>query len=79
MVSVNEGIDLDCVVTELKPMSRDERETMVENQLQRYHKALTRNDNNAFLGNQMAILMDKQDATTPLYLTAAVEELVRTQ
>lgn len=52
-----------------------ERVELVELSLARYHKKLTKDDKDSFLGNQMAMLMEKEEAGSPLYLIAAVEEL----
>ena len=50
---------------------REQREQLVRQKLDLYHKVLVSNEK----GDQMALVMEKEQATTPLYLTAVVEEL----
>lgn len=60
---------------EVPMLAGDERIELVVESLAKYHKKLTVNDDDKFLGNQMELLMSKEESGSPLFLIAAVEEL----
>eukprot|EP00808_Paulinella_micropora_P012336 g986.t1 len=58
-------------------LSQTEQTQLVSQYLARYHKKLTQNDSDKFLGNQMALLLAKEQAISPLYLVLACDALRR--
>lgn len=52
----------------MQPLLAEERSQLVSTLLARYHKQLTNDESNSFLGNQMALLMAKEMANSPLYV-----------
>lgn len=61
---------------QLLPLSEEDSKDLVRIFLKTFHKKLCEDDGNYLLGNQMEILMDKEEANLPLYLLAAASELV---
>ena len=50
----------------LKPLPQDEAKALVRAFLDTYHKKLCEDESNGLLGDQMAVLMSKEEADTPL-------------
>ncbi|EGD73562.1 hypothetical protein PTSG_05269 [Salpingoeca rosetta] len=61
---------------ELGLLAEEEAKTLVRTFLDTYHKKLCEDASNRLLGDQMKMLMEKQEARLPLYLLAAAAELV---
>eukprot|EP00045_Choanoeca_perplexa_P017800 m.267119 g.267119 ORF g.267119 m.267119 type:complete len:1900 (+) comp17636_c0_seq2:61-5760(+) len=60
----------------LQPLPKEEAKALVRAFLDTYHKKLCEDASNGLLGDQMAVLMSKEEADTPLYLLSAAAELV---
>eukprot|EP00052_Salpingoeca_macrocollata_P020307 m.170390 g.170390 ORF g.170390 m.170390 type:complete len:1854 (-) comp21223_c1_seq1:109-5670(-) len=60
---------------EVPLLDNEERVALVDEYLAQYHKKLTKDSKDSFLGNQMELLMSKEESGSPLFLVAAVEEL----
>eukprot|EP00051_Salpingoeca_urceolata_P011054 m.135968 g.135968 ORF g.135968 m.135968 type:complete len:1880 (+) comp16965_c1_seq4:890-6529(+) len=60
----------------LPPLTVDDAKQLVRSALDVYHKKLSEDPSDPRLGDQMALLMDKAASNQPLYLLAALTELV---
>eukprot|EP00457_Paulinella_chromatophora_P000496 gb/GEZN01000496.1/.p1 GENE.gb/GEZN01000496.1/~~gb/GEZN01000496.1/.p1 ORF type:complete len:1402 (+),score=195.44 gb/GEZN01000496.1/:39-4244(+) len=58
-------------------LTQNEQSQLVSRNLARYHKKLTTDDKDKFLGNQMEILLNKEQAHSPLYLVLLCDALRR--
>lgn len=61
----------------VNPLGRDHRRELVKSYLGKYHKSLSEDASDSLLGDQMAILLDMEHASSPLFLVAACEQLRR--
>jgi hypothetical protein len=60
----------------LAPIPIEDAKRLVRTFLDRFHKKLSEDPNNTLLGDQMAALVAKQEASLPLYLLAAGHDLI---
>ena len=60
---------------EVPQLSREDLRAVVIGNLSRFHKSLSEDMDNELLGNQMQILLDMEQAGSPLFLVAACEQL----
>lgn len=59
------------------PLDASDRQALVSALLAKYHKKLTCDNKDTFLGNQMEILLAKEQGTSPLYLVVVCDVLRR--